>query len=93
MRAISKKGGSMRTKFTQFADGSVYLGYMDEFGIARAEIFSVGTGEWGYVRRADGTQVCEKLKRRGSTLKSNRDHLLSTIKAEFRKLRTSWETS
>jgi hypothetical protein len=93
MRAISKKEGSMRTKFTQFADGSVYLGYMDETGLARAEIFSVGTGEWGYVRRADGTQVCEKLKRKGSILKSNRDHLLSTIKAEFRKLRTSWEAA
>ena len=83
----------MTTKFTQFADGSVHLGYTDEFGIARTEIFSVGTGEWGYIRRADGTQVCEKLRRRGATLKSNREHLLSAIRAEFRKLRTSWETS
>ncbi len=83
----------MRTKFTQFADGSVYLGYMDEFGIARAEIFSVGTGEWGYVRRADGTQVCRGLRRTGSTLQSNRAHILSTIKAEFRRLRKSWEAA
>ena len=81
----------MRAKF-KVENESVLLTYDDpRTGNRISETYSVGPGNWGYVRRGDGTQVCDKLKRIGPTLSSNRKHILETIKYEFGMLQNEWK--
>lgn len=83
-----------RTKITTESNGDVCIVYVDDCDEVCERTFFVPimTGG-GYIRERDEAgrypQVCEQLRRCGSTLMSTRDALADTIRREYRRMRAA----
>jgi len=82
----------MRAKFSVDQSGGVTVSYDAAFDV-RVTRYFVCTQDGGYVQEyvnghSNWSQVCERLSRRGSTLRcSSRNNLLNLIRREYRAMR------
>jgi hypothetical protein len=73
----------MKTTIKQTQDGYVSVRHCVDGEFRAVYVFSVPKAG-GYVRRADGGQVCKNLSRTGETLRATPENLLNIIRSEWR---------